>query len=769
MKIEQITIRSFGLLRNYQESFSDGVNIVEGGNETGKSTIAAYIRYMLYGFPDEVGILSERERRINWTTGTADGSMTLTSGGVRYRIDRKTERVRIGDRMTYVDTCELYEVETNTPVVLKTTPGEYLLGVGQALFESTAYLGQLADTGENPDVVRQSIENLLFSGDEKVNTGRAITTLTQTGEALLSQDKTHGRLSEVRSRATALSSRLANAIRGQKTLLVKKKELDENIAHRDEARRCYENLQELKVCHSNFQIFSSFTQLHAMEQQAQDIATEAETYRAANTYMSFFPDEAYAADVATKRRIWADTQSRFEEAERVQRELESKQIFTRETQKNLQRADRYGGEAQVLSRYQEVNKRFRGMLLASMLTVTAFLLIAILGGMGMFHSAIGGGWMAAWIVGCALTFVASIVLFIITINRHEAQRVYCLDYGAKNGKELFYRMKMVSECREASAAHIEELRIARERADSARTAYFSARNVLDETLGKWGKTLPPTGDAREFMDVFEGSIRDTIQTYRGMCDRKAALDGAIEALATSLSAFREEEIAALVPESRRAALAETTPEQIDEGIQYYEGQHHFFAETVSRLTEDFESLSSTTEHPAELGEQLAATEAEYQQLKRRYDAIEEALASLTGADIRLRAELSPRLAHYARELMDVMTDGKYDGMTVTDDLRLEYRDGTDIRSVEMLSGGTRDIAYIALRLALIRLLYRETPPLCFDESFAHQDNDRCYSMLKVFLALSQRNGQQTILFTCRSREYTIASEIGGNCHRIQMI
>ena len=761
MRIEQITIRSFGLLRNYQETFSSGVNIVEGANETGKSTIAAFIRYMLYGFTDEIGILSERERRINWITGTADGSMTLTCKGVQYRIDRKTERVKTGDRLNYVDTCELYEVETNALVTFKTTPGEYLLGVGSALFESTAFLGQLSDVGDKADVMRESIENLLFSGDEKVNTGRAIETLVQ--------DQTEDRLTEVRSRANALRSRLATAVRQQKTLLAKRVELDETIGKREEARRNYENLQELKVCHSNFQIYSSFVQLHEMETQAQDLAREAEEYHSANSYASFFPDESYAQEIAARRRIWADTKEKFESQEKAQQDLEGKQLFTRETQKNLQRADRYGGEAQVLSRFDILNRGFRSFLFASIGAILAFLAIAILGGYSILGSAVGSGILALWIVGCSLTFVGGIVCAIIAIHRHENVRAYCLDYGAKNGKELYYRMKLVTECRETSAAHMEELRAAREATDAARTAYYSARNVLEDALLKWGKSLPTSGDLAAFMDLFEGSIRDTIQTHRSLCDRKVALDGAIEILKNSLSVWNEEEMIALVPEARRAALADTTPEQIDEGIAYYSQQYEFFSRTSETLTQEFDALLSTSENPAELGEQLASTEAEYRQLERHHHALQEALASLTGADIRLRAELSPRLAHYARELMNVMTQGKYAGMTVTDDLLLEYQDGDETRSVELLSGGTRDIAYIALRLALIRLLYPETPPVCFDESFAHQDNDRCYSMLKVFLTLAEKNGQQTILFSCRSREYTIASEIGGDCRRIQLI
>ena len=47
MIIEKIVIKSFGRLTDMTLEFSDRVNVIEGENESGKSTIAAFIRYML--------------------------------------------------------------------------------------------------------------------------------------------------------------------------------------------------------------------------------------------------------------------------------------------------------------------------------------------------------------------------------------------------------------------------------------------------------------------------------------------------------------------------------------------------------------------------------------------------------------------------------------------------------------------------------------------------------------------------------------------------
>ena len=83
MYIENLRIRSFGKLENTDVELSPGVNLIEGANESGKSTIAAFIRFIFYGVPAK-----ERQTIVSWMTGRAEGSMTVNTGNKRYRIER---------------------------------------------------------------------------------------------------------------------------------------------------------------------------------------------------------------------------------------------------------------------------------------------------------------------------------------------------------------------------------------------------------------------------------------------------------------------------------------------------------------------------------------------------------------------------------------------------------------------------------------------------------------------------------------------------------
>jgi uncharacterized protein YhaN len=170
-------------------------------------------------------------------------------------------------------------------------------------------------------------------------------------------------------------------------------------------------------------------------------------------------------------------------------------------------------------------------------------------------------------------------------------------------------------------------------------------------------------------------------------------------------------------------------------------------------------LKSRAGDPGEYYSRINSIATRREELRNRHKAYYIALRAIESASANLRRDISPRLGDYATGLMSVMTDKKYKAFAINNDLEVTFRaeDGDD-KSVDFLSGGTRDLAYIAVRAALIDMLYKEKPPIIFDESFAHQDNIRARSMMKGIANLA-KEGCQSFIFTCRSREGSIAKEI----------
>ena len=86
MTFESLYIKSFGKLSGKSITFADGVNIIEGGNESGKSTICAFIHFIFYGLPPKA---QDKLRYISWESSLAAGSITVKDATGRYRIERE--------------------------------------------------------------------------------------------------------------------------------------------------------------------------------------------------------------------------------------------------------------------------------------------------------------------------------------------------------------------------------------------------------------------------------------------------------------------------------------------------------------------------------------------------------------------------------------------------------------------------------------------------------------------------------------------------------
>ena len=98
MIIESIRIVSFGCLREFECSFHDSFNVIEGRNESGKSTLAAFVKYMLYGFgrKNSEQTLSERKKYINSKkviAAMSDRSMKTLN--VAYKKDGKEMKFKV--------------------------------------------------------------------------------------------------------------------------------------------------------------------------------------------------------------------------------------------------------------------------------------------------------------------------------------------------------------------------------------------------------------------------------------------------------------------------------------------------------------------------------------------------------------------------------------------------------------------------------------------------------------------------------------------------
>ena len=223
MIIESINIKSFGMITDMTLNFAEDINVIVGHNEAGKSTIAAFIKYMLYGFGNDTAgdAPDERIRRVNWDNGTAQGTMTVRVGEKRYMITRVTEKVESAGRVSYKEDATIIDMETGSPAFGKVPAGEVFFGVDKDLFENTAFVGQIGDSAINEGSVKQSIENILFSGSERINNQRAAAKVSTKKETLLHKAGGGGAIFDLKRKAEQLEERFGAADEDNREILAK--------------------------------------------------------------------------------------------------------------------------------------------------------------------------------------------------------------------------------------------------------------------------------------------------------------------------------------------------------------------------------------------------------------------------------------------------------------------------------------------------------------------------------------------------------------------
>ena len=142
MKLIRLHVENFGKLQNFSYSFNGELNTILEENGWGKSTLAAFIKAMLYGMPaSSKQSLDENERKkyMPWQGGAYGGSLELAVSTGKYRIERFFGVKESGDSFALYDlatNCESHRYSSRI--------GEELFGIDADGFARTVYLSQHA-------------------------------------------------------------------------------------------------------------------------------------------------------------------------------------------------------------------------------------------------------------------------------------------------------------------------------------------------------------------------------------------------------------------------------------------------------------------------------------------------------------------------------------------------------------------------------------------------------------------------------------------------
>ena len=221
MRIEELDIRGFGRLRDFKITLAPRVTVILGENETGKSTVHRVIRAALYGLdaggqgrPVE---RSDWARWTPWTAGPYGFAMTLVEDSGRRlriaaRLDSREQRIQVFEVGAADITDELR-------VGRLVAPGQHILGIDEAVFCATSWLGDDGlrlgapeSASQRARSLQEAVERLADSG-QSTTAAEATTRLRDALDRVGSERRAQSPLGVATNKLRHLSSEIESARR----------------------------------------------------------------------------------------------------------------------------------------------------------------------------------------------------------------------------------------------------------------------------------------------------------------------------------------------------------------------------------------------------------------------------------------------------------------------------------------------------------------------------------------------------------------------------
>lgn len=228
MKLQRLIITGFGKLAGVEFELTDGLNIFQGPNESGKSTLQAFIRAMLYGMkePDAKRrrYRPEYEKYVPWSGAPYGGVLEFRAeDGRTYRVERtftsSNERTCIFDAVTGQDLTPRFPVDKRRELLF----AESFLGMNELVYYNSLCIGDIpnADTEKGRRELASRLANLAESGDEATSVRKAadyletmrrdlVTRLNEAAKRAAQAAAEWDTLQGHRAEARALENRLAS-------------------------------------------------------------------------------------------------------------------------------------------------------------------------------------------------------------------------------------------------------------------------------------------------------------------------------------------------------------------------------------------------------------------------------------------------------------------------------------------------------------------------------------------------------------------------------
>lgn len=783
MKIDNLLLLNFGKFNNKSIELKDGINLVYGKNESGKSTIHSFIEGMLYGFfkpYTKVKSYNEKyEKYMPWNNDMYNGILIYEKDGNRYRVERnfmkRKEQVEVYDDITGENITYLYKYNSITKQCEVASKD---FNINSTVYNNTISISQLSNKTDKNLIkeVKDTLVNLGESKNDKISVKKVLDVLNKKND-------------EIGTQGRKKTSPYGKLVQNIEELLVEKQkaisvseEVREKQTNYNEAvemlNQMYEYKKRLEEKRGNYELNNfknKYEQIINIKEEINNLNSGLEKIDKKDYEIEII-DEAISnikfLDKLKDDKIIMENQIKdlkesigdefgtHENNISIQKnlvtyeELENKKNYY-SSKNNKEKLKEFNG-----IKHKCLNKRKIGVSLLIAVTLIAICIKFLINSIPFFYGLIG--YLAAVIIFCSYITVYnskySKIKFKIKELKKEEKLIqselisineeieYILRKYNCYEKEQLYKLKTRDNYNDIlikeRSKHLDSLYSQREK------IIESITKICDDNV-KFGLEYDSIEDLMHLKkDIFE-SEKIILEIKSKQIILKNILgEYSIE--------FIEEKIKQSNLNNNELVI--NTIEEINKDIEKTNDDIIALNKKISKQEQEIFNLERDTREIAHITEEIE----EKISVKKKYD-IELAGINLSKSIIEkisknIHKDFAPILNSKVLKVVKNIIGEDVDDIKITENIEIMVaKKMENIKSVESFSCGTIDQFYFALRMSIIDIITKNSDlPIILDDCFTQYDDNRLENILK-FIASEYKN-RQVIIFTCHNREREILNK-----------
>lgn len=803
MIIRKIRINGFGKLENKSYDFDDGINLIYGVNEAGKSTLHKFIEGLFFGFfkpyTKNKIYTDDYKKYIPWKTSAYSGAITYEKDGKLYTASRNfhkdNEAVSLHDELTGEDLTPKQDFD----IVHKLHRLNRDININSILFKNTVSISQ--NSSKTAEELAKEIGEMLvntaqtYSTDvsyksaldsitaKKADIGKPTQKKSKLGmciskedELLLEYEKAQSVMEEVNSgyyEMNTLSDEL-NALEMKKEQLLKTKLNAESVSY---IKRFAKYTEACKTAAEYKEVLNA--QVNITEK-------DYERYLACTSYI----EEAKKQLAKIKESCEAkheELKETIEEKNKLAQTLsvgldsvkEDSLLFKGLILK-LKKVKEYNADEklnEVKNKIEKGDKVKKVCLISGIaLFICAFVLAAVayFAKKDLFQYSLCTAFVALVVMGIYGFYFYQNNKIASTYDKFDTLMQKSIKY------EIMFTAQIDALIEKYAVADIKELGELFAKADSLSTDFAQLENKINGIKAFLQQAEENKNDimqeAKHRTEIARAILKQTgakseeefkecLNIMRMKGEAEAKYNACMEEMNFALGNYTYEMLEEKAKKagmtlSNKELTAEYDIEMLDMKISEITEQCHEISNRISNLEGRVSLMESGIRSLNVISEELSqvkAQRAEYEKMYRAYELAENVIVNISKE---IHGDFAGIFNAFISQIASKITDGKYTDIKTDDKMNVSVKDNdtSKIVSVDTLSGATIDQLYFALRLAIAELILTDkTIPVILDDCFIQYDEHRLKNTLKYIEDVSKT--RQVIIFTCRKDEKKAMDEM----------